>query len=389
MLRREIKQRPDLDKIAQECGFNFHTIDGEVYWDESRYYQFTLAQIENDLEKPTKDIHDMCLGLVDEVVNSEALLKKLAIPQHLWDWVAESWKNNDPSLYGRLDFAYGGAGSSAKLYELNYQTPTSIFEAAFFQWNWLSDQVERGNLARRSNQFNFLQEQLVHRFAAMKPKLRGHKIHFACAKDTDEDKGTVDYLRDCAHQAGLETAFVYVEDIGATTFNEFADINGNVIMNLFWLYPWEMAWEDPYSSMLTQNTTMYLEPAWKCILSNKGILPLLWERHRGHPNLLPSYFEGEEKDDIGANFVRKPLFSREGQNIDVLKSGIITDSTDGGYADIARITQAYHPLPKFGDDYTLIGSWVIGDEPYGLTIREDKNLITADESRFIPHIILD
>ena len=61
MLRREIKQRPDLDKIALECGFNFHTIDGEVYWDESRYYQFTLAQIENDLEKPTKDIHDMCL----------------------------------------------------------------------------------------------------------------------------------------------------------------------------------------------------------------------------------------------------------------------------------------------------------------------------------------
>jgi len=388
MIRREIKQRPDLDQIAKSCGFNFHTIDGEVYWDESKYYQFTLQQIENDLEKPTKNIHDMCLDLVADVVKSEQLLRKLAIPEHLWDWVAESWKNGDPSLYGRLDFAYGGK-SPAKLYELNYQTPTSIFEAGFFQWNWLSDQVERGFLPRHSNQFNFLQEQLVHRFAKMKTKLRNEPVYFACAKDTDEDKGTVDYLRDCAHQAGLKTGFVYVEDIGATTFNEFADLNGNIILNLFWLYPWEMAWEDTYAKLLTKNTTMYLEPAWKCILSNKGILPLLWDKHKGHPNLLASYFEGEEQDDIGANFVKKPLFSREGQNIDILKKGKIVESTDGGYGDIAKISQAFHPLPMFGDDYTLIGSWVIGDEPYGLTIREDKNIITADESRFIPHIILD
>ena len=236
MIRREIKPRHDLNQIAKSCGFNFHTIDGEVYWDESKYYQFTLKQIENDLEKPTKEIHDMCLSLVDDVTQSEELLSKLAIPRHLWDWVVDSWKNEDPSLYGRLDFSYGG-NAPAKLFELNYQTPTSIFEAAHFQWNWLADQVDRGKLPRQANQFNFLQEQLVHRFAKMRPKLRNEPVYFACAKNTDEDKGTVDYLRDCAHQAGLETGFVYVDDIGATDFHEFADLNGNIIMNffIFWI----------------------------------------------------------------------------------------------------------------------------------------------------------
>jgi glutathionylspermidine synthase len=37
----------------------------------------------------------------------------------------------------------------------------------------------------------------------------------------------------------------------------------------------------------------------------------------------------------------------------------------------------------------LIGSWVIGDLPAGMGIREDRSLITQDTSRFIPHVIVD
>ena len=32
-----------------------------------------------------------------------------------------------------------------------------------------------------------------------------------------------------------------------------------------------------------------LEPAWKAALSNKGLLPVLWEMFEGHPNLLPAF----------------------------------------------------------------------------------------------------
>lgn len=43
-------ERHDWKQTAESLGFLFHTIDDEPYWDESAYYQFTLKQIENDLE---------------------------------------------------------------------------------------------------------------------------------------------------------------------------------------------------------------------------------------------------------------------------------------------------------------------------------------------------
>jgi glutathionylspermidine synthase len=52
------------------------------------------------------------------------------------------------------------------------------------------------------------------------------------------------------------------------------------------------------------------------------------------------------------------------------------------------IYQAYQQLPKFGDDYALIGSWIVGDSAVGMSIREDHSRITQDLSRFVPHIIL-
>lgn len=57
-------ERPDWQQTAESLGFLFHTIDGEPYWDERAYYQFTLEQIERDLEDPTTEIHDMCMDLV-------------------------------------------------------------------------------------------------------------------------------------------------------------------------------------------------------------------------------------------------------------------------------------------------------------------------------------
>ncbi|WP_146742523.1 glutathionylspermidine synthase family protein, partial [Lonsdalea quercina] len=64
-------------------------------------------------------------------------------------------------------------------------------------------------------------------------------------------------------------------------------------------------------------------------------------------------------------------------------------SADGPYGEEGKIVQQYHPLPKFGDSYTLIGSWLVGDKACGIGLREDTSLITQDLSRFYPHIILN
>ena len=49
-------ERDDWRQTAEQCGFAFHTIDGERYWDESAYYAFTLDEIERIEELQIADV---------------------------------------------------------------------------------------------------------------------------------------------------------------------------------------------------------------------------------------------------------------------------------------------------------------------------------------------
>lgn len=378
------RERENWKELAESLGFPFHTIDGNRYWDESAYYQFSLQQVEQDLEAPTDEIHAMCLDLVADIVGDEQSLSQLDIPVQHWDFVRNSWLDRQPHLYGRMDFSYNGKGP-AKLLELNYDTPTSLYESAFFQWVWLEQAMEQGIVPRVSDQFNSIQEGLIQVFTQLQPNIT-NALHFSCVKQSNEDRGTIDYLRDCATQAGIPTKFIAIEDIGASTDGRFTDLEDNVIAALFKLYPWEHMFREAYGALLSNCGTQFLEPAWKSLLSNKGILPLLWKKHAGHPNLLPSYIDNTS-DVLQSGWVRKPFFSREGANITMqpLEGGTIVE--DGPYTEAPFIRQAYCPLPCFNGYYTLVGSWVMGNKACGIGIREDSTLITKDSSRFVPHII--
>jgi len=386
--RIQIQQRPDWKQQAERLGFHFHTIDGETYWDESVYYAFDLRQIEEDIEPATQEVHDMALSLVDEVVASEELLSRLNIPATHWDWIRRSWQLRQPHLYGRMDLAYDGRGP-AKLYELNYDTPTSLYEAAYFQWLWLEEQMTAGKLGQSSDQFNSIQECLLEALATLaREGLIDKKMHFSSVRDSIEDRATVQYLRDCAHQVGIDTAEVAIEDIGISQEGWFTDANDNVIRTIFKLYPLEFMMEEAFGPKLTANTMQLIEPAWKAVLSNKGILPLLWERHQGHPNLLPAVF-AVAGDATPAGWVRKPLHSREGANIEIVTHAGHAISSPGPYEEGPAILQAYHPLPEFDGNYPLVGSWVIADQAAGIGMREDAKLITQNTSRFVPHAIVN
>jgi glutathionylspermidine synthase len=146
---------------------------------------------------------------------------------------------------------------------------------------------------------------------------------------------------------------------------------------------------DAFRVNLKNATTRWLEPPWKAILSNKGILPLLWEMFPNHPNLLPAYFEDDDAaEKLGASFVRKPLYSREGANVTMVSAGMTLDQQPGPYGSEGFIRQAFAPLPCFADQYPVIGSWIVGERACGLSIREDENPITSNSSRFVPHAIL-
>lgn len=387
MFRIGIQPRPDWQQKALEYGFHFHTMYGDTYWDESAYYQFSLKQIEQDIEAPTEELHQMCLDVVERVTKDDELLTLFKIPQQQWQLVQDSWQSKDPSLYSRFDLAYQGNGP-AKLFENNADTPTSLYEAGFWQWLWLQDQVDANKLPRSADQFNSLQEKLINRFVEMNKSNHIEPLYFACCKGTIEDRGTVQYLQDCAIEAGLLTDFTYIEDIGIDEFNQFVSLDKTIITNIFKLYPWEFMFNEEYQHLLNNNMT-WLEPPWKSILSNKALLPMLWRLFPNHPNLLPAYFDHEShKLSPDSKWVKKPLFSREGANISIGTTDSQLAVSDGPYGSEGFVYQAYHPLPHFSGQYCVIGSWLINDTAAGISIREDSNIITQDMSRFVPHVIV-
>ena len=386
MKRIKTDERPGWDEKAETLGFTWRHLDGARYWDERAYYEFSLPEVEEGIEEPARELHAMSLELVEEVVKSEALMERLAIPAEARDDVAESWEKQAPSLYGRFDFAYDGTGP-AKLYEYNADTPTSIYESAAFQWVWLEDMIAAGRLPETADQFNSLHEKLEQRFKTLFPN--GGFVHFASDPDSIEDRQNVKYLEDIAKQAGIEPKFVPVADIGLDGDGRFIDQDNYLIGALFKLYPWEDMFREEYAPKIKGSKTQFLEPAWKAVLSNKGMLPLLWERHAGHPNLLPAFFEGDPKAaDLGSSFVRKPLFSREGANIELVDEGRKAKVLDQGYGEEGYIRQALHALSPFDGNYPVVGAWIVGDEPAGVGIREDRSRVTKNLSRFVPHVIL-
>lgn len=388
MRRIACKERPHWRRQAEEFGFKFHTMHGEPYWDEGAYYAFTLKQIEEDLEDPSAELHQMCLAAVEKVVHSEYWLMRFRIPQSHWDFIGQSWNAQERSLYSRLDLAYNGKGP-AKLLENNADTPTSLYETGFWQWLWLEDKISSGELPAQADQYNSLQDKLVQWFVEYRAQHNIQHMHFACCKNTEEDRGTVQYLEDCAKAAGISSQFVYVEDIGHGEGGYFTDLDDRVIDTMFKLYPWEFMLREEYAALLEGAQVHWLEPAWKAILSNKALLPLLWQMFPNHPNLLASYFDDDAKRHELTDYVKKPIFAREGANVTVFVDGQKVADTDGPYGEEGFIYQAYSPLPKFGDNVALVGSWLVDDQPAGISVREDRQLVTQDLSRYLPHAIIE
>ncbi len=390
MKRISVAERANWRAYAEEVGFNFHTFDGEPYWDETAYYQFSLQQIEDDLEAPTEELHEMTMDMVGDITRSEEMLTQLNIPRDYWSYIWNSWNKGEPHLYGRFDLVYNGTGP-AKLLELNYDTPTSLFETGFFQWSWLEDQIKNGVLPSHADQFNSLHDKIEQAFAEL---VLPQPFYFASVRENIEDKGTVNYLMDIAAQAGVDVRYIALENIGELN-GQFVDENNEEIRGLFKLYPWEFMVHEDFGKVVTTSKTQIIEPAWKMLLSNKGILPLLWKRYPNHPNLLPAYFETASSEPLSAGWVRKPLFSREGANVDLITMEGEKVSAKGPYADGNYVRQQLHALPKYRDEYrnsdtfAMLGSWIVGDSAAGICIREDESLITKDTSRFLPHIILD
>jgi glutathionylspermidine synthase len=267
------------------------------------------------------------------------------------------------------------------LLEYNADTPTSLLEAAVIQWTWLEDCFPK------LDQFNSLHERLIATWRDLGPHLDGEQVHFGHVASL-EDEMTVGYLRDTAEQAGLKTHGILMEDIGWDEHGQrFTDLERQPIRNLFKLYPWEGLLTDTFGPHIARAPKLrWVEPAWKMLLSSKGILPILWQLFPDHPNLLPASFVANDPLLAATGWVEKPLHGREGSNVRIAAPGVSV-STSGPYDSEGFVYQAYVDLGVYEGMRPVLGSWVIGGEPAGLGIRETPGYVTDNTARFVPHVL--
>ncbi|MFE8942684.1 glutathionylspermidine synthase family protein [Streptomyces sp. NPDC007856] len=394
MERRTTAPRPGWQRTVEEQGLVYPLTrhpDGSLrpYWDESAYYVFTLDEIEA-LEETVEELHRMCLAAAEHIVAEDRLADLGITDPRVAAAVTEAWRRRAelPSVYGRFDLRYDGTGP-AKLLEYNADTPTSLVEAASPQWFWMEDRFPG------ADQWNSLHERLVEAWrtqAALLPP--GSPLHFAhsSADELGEDLMTVAYLKETAEQAGLDTDWLSMEEIGWDTLSgRFVDTQLRFIRGIFKLYPWEWLTTDDFGGHVLATldngggtgSTLWIEPAWKMLLSNKALLAILWELYPGHPNLLPAYLDGPRKLASAPGYVAKPLLGREGEGVTVHRPG-----APAVLRDEPCCYQQLAPLPAFDGNHVVLGAWVVRDEPAGLGIRESAGLITDEYARFLPHVIL-
>jgi len=278
-----------------------------------------------------------------------------------------------------IDLPSGEVGTAdIPLLEYNADTPTSLVEAAVTQWFWLQDSFPQ------ADQFNSIHEKLIAKWRDLADYLR-QPVYFGY-EPVDEDRITIEYIRDTAQQAGLRTAAIAMHDIGwhAATYS-FVDLGKQPMRTIFKLYPWETLLKDSFGThaLSTMRQTQWIEPIWKMLWSNKALLAILWELFPEHELLLPAFLDGPRELH---SYVRKPFFGREGANVTVSLSGITMESTPGSHSEDSIVYQQYAELASCGNIHAVVGSWLIDGEPAGIGIRESDGYVTTNTSRFVPHL---
>ena len=372
MQRLNVGRRSRWREAVERLGLIWHTADQRPYWNEGVYYSFSSVQIDQ-IEAATAELYRLYLEAGQYVIDRD-LLGRLGAPDWTIPLIKRAWDEEPPALnYGRFDLGYDGR-SPPKLFEFNCDTPTSLLEAAIIQWDW-KEAVFPG-----ADQFNSLHERLVAKWRDLKPYLPTELVHFAHVQDdAGEDSLTTAYLRDTAGEAGLATAAILMSDIGWNG-STFVDLELRPMRTVFKLYPWEWLAAEDFSPHIAQAATLWIEPIWKMMWSNKALLPILWELFPDHPNLLPAFLE-----PAGGDYVRKPMLSREGANVTIVRAGRSVIETEGDYGDGGFIYQQVYELPVFDGRRPVIGSWIVDGEPAGMGIREG-GLITDNTAAFVPHI---
>jgi glutathionylspermidine synthase len=387
------KVTPISPALMEEVGMTWHTDpDGQPYIADEIVH-VTEGEVDTYYEA-ANTLYDMFVEAAQHVIDNDLFLE-LDIPFNLTGQIRRSWDNDHRHLYGRFDFAGGVDGLPIKLIEFNADTPTSLFETAIVQWALL-----KANHMDEAAQFNVVYTSIHDNFRRLvtgeeDPENFGQyynyqNILFSSIRDQPEDERTVRFLQQIANDAGFQTDFCYMDEVGF--LEEEGIFNPQQTRFDYWfkLYPWEdiALQTDGINGILddiTRNTdTVILNPAYTLLFQSKGIMKVLYDLFPDSPYLLetrPQILQGKKQ-------VAKKMFGREGANTIIYDAaGKILREVPGEYDRYRTVYQAFAEYPKDSQGRSYQAGVFFAWEACGLGFRRGGEILD-NLSKFVTHRIV-
>ncbi|WP_248563391.1 glutathionylspermidine synthase family protein [Niallia sp. NCCP-28] len=315
------------------------------------------------------------------------------------------------SVISRLDLIPNGSGY--KCIEINADTPTFIKE--LFCINGLVCE-QFGALNPNKNQDRLLGREMVKIISELsRGRSKGElSIVFTAHEDNLEDRETVRYLQKLSE---VPSRFIPLHKLQIEKGVGLFDEAGKRIDVLYrQTFPIEnlMADEDEAGNkiglwlleLVEAGKLQLINPPSAFLMQNKAVQAVIWGLHQqNHPfftieehqwikeYFLPTFLEPDYFLEKGIRYVKKPIFGREGDTVEIYHSDgtLAHREKEQSYADYLPVYQQYieHPSITFQSEKgkqtgkLLVGSFLINGKASAIGYRVGET-ITNNLSYYLP-----
>lgn len=379
-----MKPRADWRPGLRKYPYGVRAMGAGARWREDVRYEFAAPQI--DLIESVADELNVMLREATRAVVEQRLFQPLGIRADAARLVEASWNDHWAAgrieeraggLVGRLTLAYDGR-DSLKLLACNADSPDGLFAASVIQWNWLEA------MAADADQFNGLHEALVERWEELTRAGGRDRLHLTCLTPDPEREAELVYLAATAEEAGIAASLLPIQSIGWDA-QRFRGLEGEPIGWLAKRYPWEAMVEDAFGRHLRTGGMAVVEPLWRWVPSNHGVLALLWHLYPQHPNLCRAGVDASDLDGVDAVTARTH-FGLDDAATRMTEHGAVVHDTGPSEHPGGYVWFETPPTFRDGDVHAVIDAWIVGDKCLGMTVREAESPWVGPDAAIVPHL---
>ena len=318
--------------------------------------------------------------------------REFGLSPKLWALATESWLHRERHVhaFGRFDVAGVVDGTPARLIEFNADTATVLAEAALLQpavpggegpWNDIVDRLA-GRLA-----------------AAAELCPPDDRLVLIATLGHGEDDDSARIWKMAAEQAGLYAEIGHLPSVtfapGEGVYRQLGPESWTEFGILVKLFPWdwvdreEPALLDDLAALMADDGLVVVNPPYASLMQSKAMLAELHRRHRGEERYLAAGW-GDAPAEEKAWVATKPLFGREGENVEVRRgAGKLHARADGGYGGLPRMWQAYTRLPVDGEGDTYQAGVYWAGQACGLAWRRSSGVIVDADAEYLSGLVGD